>query len=197
MAHRNSHLVNSPLLLLVLMCPSLLAGCQNRELPSEHVSGSTPEEKFARFEADLRRRCQEASGSLVAEDAGGFGTTSVRTVIDPPSCVYHASPTPDGQYTAEVTFVTRLIYSSSTPVPIDADEPSRLRSPGERKTLSTEAEAEQPLEPTTDSPVRRLGRREEFRDTYDLVYRENRWQLLSREVPESMQLLLNRALEAQ
>jgi hypothetical protein len=184
-------------LLFFASCLSLVIGCQGQETPSLPEPESTPEAKFARFEADLRRRCQEASGSLMADNAAGLGTTSVRTVIDPPSCVWHAPQTPDGKYTAEVTFVTRMIYASSTPVDVPIDEPSRIRAPGQKKPLPTEEDEKQTTEPTADSPVRKLGRQEEFRDTYDLVYRENRWVLASREVPESMKLLLNRALEAQ
>ena len=189
----NSHMLP----LLCFGCLSLFAGCQSQEVPSAQEMESSPEAKFARFEADLRRRCQESSGSLVAEDAAGFRTTSVRTEIDPPSCVWHAPQTPDGKYTAEVTFVTRMIYASSTPVEVPVDEPSRIRAPGKKKPLLTEVEEGQMTDPTADSPIRKLGRHEEYRDTYDLVYQDRRWLLASREVPESMQLLLNRALEAQ
>lgn len=198
MAQVNQHRANH--FLHVLVCTTGLTfflGCQSQQVPAAHEMESSPEAKFARFEADLRRRCQESSGSLVAEGAAGFGSTSVRTEIDPPSCVWHAPQTPDGKYTAEVTFVTRMIYASSTPIEVPADEPSRIRAPSKRKKLPTEEEEEQPIDPTANTPVRKLGRHEEYRDTYDLVYRDNRWQLASREVPESMQLLLNRALEAQ
>ena len=195
---RDKTTFHSPRLCLFVAL-ALMSGCRESGSASNPTadSASTPAEKFARFEAQLRRLCQEASGSLVTEDASGLGTTSVRTIIETPSSLLHPPATQTGNYTAEVTIVSRLIYASSNPTPTENDTPSRLRAPGEKQPVSKEEEREALAQANAGSPLRRLGRQEEFRDTYDFVYRDDRWELVSRDPPESMRLLIDRALELQ
>lgn len=131
---------------------------------------------------------------MIADATGGTGLTSIRTAIDPPTAVWHAPRTPDGEATAEVTLVTRMTYSSLTPDEVPEETPSQIKAPKKMNSglLGTEEQATMP-----ETPVRSLGKQEEFRDTFDLAYRNNRWELVSREVPESMRMLLERALAAQ
>lgn len=200
MTRRFAMTLNWRSLAMLLACTTvLLLGCRNEETrEAERQANATPEAKFARFEADLQRRCRESSGALVADNTGGLGTTRVSTIIDPPNCVLHVPQSPGGNYTAEVSLVTRLLYASSTPIETPAESRSKLKAPGQKQSQPLEEDEEEvSAEPTEDSPQRKLGRQEEFRDTYDLVYCDERWQLTSRDVPESMQLLLNRALDAQ
>ena len=155
---------------------------------------SGPEVKFARFEKELRRLCQEGHATLIADATGGTGLTSIRTAIDPPTAILHTPHTPGGEYTAEVTLVTRMTYSSLAPEESPEETPSQIKAPKKENPglLGVEEKETKPA-----PPVRSLGKQEEFRDTYDLAYRDGRWILVSREVPESTRMLLERALSAQ
>ena len=170
------------------------AGCSAPTVKHSDQEETGPEAQFVRFEKELRRLCQEGNATLIADATGGTGLTSIRTAMDPPTAVWHPAQTSAGEETAEVTIVTRLTYSSLAPETAEEESPSQIKAPKKTDTglLGTEEKETAPV-----AAVRSIGKQEEFRDTYDLAYRNNRWELVSREVPESMRMMLERALSAQ